>query len=123
MIRASSCSAAALGATGVACWMFLRPRLLDWGATPFLRRAPLPGDDLVPRTTHMSTRAITIDAPPRDVWPWLVQMGQDRTVWPWWQTPFRLLVFEPLHAYMQTGQLQGIKQRVERTVRAASHPR
>jgi hypothetical protein len=28
--------------------------------------------------TMVTTRAITIDAPPDAVWPWLVQMGQDR---------------------------------------------
>jgi hypothetical protein len=27
-----------------------------------------------------------------------------------------VLLFEPLHAYMQTGQLKGIKQRAERLV-------
>jgi hypothetical protein len=41
-------------------------------------------------------------------------IARDRAVWSWWQYPFVLLVYEPLHAYMQTGVLQGIKQRVER---------
>ncbi len=27
---------------------------------------------------HVTTRAVTIAAPPEAVWPWLVQMGQDR---------------------------------------------
>jgi hypothetical protein len=38
----------------------------------------MPGDELVPRPKITSTRAITIDAPPREVWPWLVQIGQGR---------------------------------------------
>jgi hypothetical protein len=29
----------------------------------------------------MATRAITIDAPPEDVWPWIVQMGSGRGGW------------------------------------------
>jgi hypothetical protein len=45
------------------------------GATSAETRAPLPGDDLVPEPMWQSTRAITIDAPPEEVWPWIVQMG------------------------------------------------
>jgi hypothetical protein len=35
----------------------------------------LPGDELVLEPAWQSTRAITIDAPPERVWPWIVQMG------------------------------------------------
>jgi hypothetical protein len=35
----------------------------------------MPGDDLVPGCQYSCTRAITIDAPPDAVWPWLVQVG------------------------------------------------
>lgn len=38
----------------------------------------LPGDDLVPRPRLGTTRAITIQAPAAEIWPWLVQMGQGR---------------------------------------------
>ncbi len=55
-----------------------RPRLLGWGASADERTDPLPGDSLVPRPDHVATRALTIDAPPDRVWPWLVQMGQDK---------------------------------------------
>ena len=48
---------------------------LHWGATPSERTEPLPGDDAFPRAQYRSTRAITIDAPPNAVWPWLVQVG------------------------------------------------
>jgi hypothetical protein len=37
--------------------------------------AALPGDELVRDPMWQSTRAITIDAPSKDVWPWIVQMG------------------------------------------------
>jgi hypothetical protein len=38
----------------------------------------MPGDELVPQPKITSTRAITIDAPPHEVWPWLAQIGQGR---------------------------------------------
>lgn len=49
-----------------------------WGATPAEVAAAMPGDELVPKPKITSTRAITINAAPRDVWPWLVQIGQGR---------------------------------------------
>jgi hypothetical protein len=39
---------------------------------------PLPGDDRTPHPRVQSTRAVTIDAPPEQVWPWLLQMGIGR---------------------------------------------
>ncbi len=41
----------------------------------------MPGDDLVPTAHYRATRAITIDAPPEAVWPWLVQVGCLRAGW------------------------------------------
>ena len=35
----------------------------------------LPGDDLLEDADGVATRAITIDAPPKAVWPWVAQMG------------------------------------------------
>jgi hypothetical protein len=51
---------------------------LRWGATRGEATASLPGDSLLPRARYRSTRAITIDAPPCAVWPWLVQVGCQR---------------------------------------------
>ncbi len=48
---------------------------LCWGATPAEVEAELPGDSLVPNAPFRATRAITINAPPESVWPWLVQVG------------------------------------------------
>ena len=36
---------------------------------------PLPGDEKIPRAIDTLTHGVTIHRPPRDVWPWLVQMG------------------------------------------------
>jgi hypothetical protein len=41
-------------------------------------RAAMPGDDLVPGCQYVMTRAVSIDAPPDAVWPWLVQAGLGR---------------------------------------------
>ena len=49
-----------------------------WGATAEETAEPLPGDDLVPQFLMGYTHAITIQAPPECVWPWLVQLGQGR---------------------------------------------
>ena len=46
-----------------------------WVATADEVGAPMPGDDLIERVAYRATRAITIDASPEAVWPWLVQVG------------------------------------------------
>jgi hypothetical protein len=51
------------------------------GATPAERRRRLAGDDLCAEPQATTTHAITIDAPPQRVWPWLVQMGWGRAQW------------------------------------------
>src|SRR5258707_13305162 len=48
------------------------------GATPAEVADTLPGDALLPHAQFRSTRAITINAPPGAVWPWLVQVGCGR---------------------------------------------
>lgn len=52
-----------------------------WGATDAQVNAPMRGDSMLPNAQFRSTRAITIDAPPCDVWPWLVQVGCGRAGW------------------------------------------
>ncbi len=57
---------------------FLRPRLQRWGATDDEVQRPMLGDGLVHNPTYVTTRAIGIDTAPGDVWPWIVQMGEER---------------------------------------------
>ncbi len=57
---------------------YIQPWFQKWGATDEEIRATLPGDDLVPGSSVVYSRAITINASPSVVWPWLVQIGQDR---------------------------------------------
>ena len=52
-----------------------RPLHLKWGATAAEVASALPGDGRLPHAQFQCTRAITIQAPPGDVWPWLVQAG------------------------------------------------
>ena len=54
---------------------FYRRWHLRWGATAAEATAELPGDALVPAAQYRATRAITIEAPASEVWPWLVQVG------------------------------------------------
>jgi hypothetical protein len=58
--------------------LLIRPWHLRWGATNEELKTPLPGDDLVQHPKLNATHAITIDARVEDVWPWLIQMGQNR---------------------------------------------
>jgi proline iminopeptidase len=62
----------------------VRPRLLRWGALDEEVRQPYPGADLIPGGRRGATMAVTIEAPPSRVWPWLVQMGCDRAGWYSW---------------------------------------
>lgn len=52
-----------------------RNRHQRWGATDDEVAAAMPGDELIDDVAYHATRAITIDAPPSAVWPWLVQVG------------------------------------------------
>lgn len=56
----------------------VRPRIYTWGARDDEVAATVPGDEFVRADTPRTTRAITIDAPVESVWPWLVQIGEDR---------------------------------------------
>lgn len=61
-------------ATAAAVW----PWSHSWGTTPEEWTMALPGDH-APRTPQFEIlHGVTIAAPPSEVWPWLVQIGQDR---------------------------------------------
>jgi hypothetical protein len=58
--------------------LIARRWLLQWHATTDEIAATLPGDELLAHADLTATRAITIEASPSDVWPWIAQMGQGR---------------------------------------------
>ena len=70
---------ASLGALAAAVYVRVaEPWFRRWGATDEEVSASLPVDELVVPGTPTMTRAITVHAPIEGVWPWLVQIGQDR---------------------------------------------
>jgi hypothetical protein len=77
--RCIAANAAALLAlaytTGV---VLLRPWQRDWGSTAAEQAMPLPGDAFAGARERAGDRAIVIDAPADRVWPWLLQLGEDR---------------------------------------------
>jgi hypothetical protein len=71
-------SAAMLILVLVLVWFVYRPWALDWGATDEEIGRAMPGDSIVDAPTFVATRAVTIDAMPAEIWPWLVQLGYRR---------------------------------------------
>jgi len=73
-----SISGASRIAANLLLYPLLRGRRRRWGASEEERALRLPGDELVPNPDWRYDHAISIDAPPSAVWPWLVQLGQGR---------------------------------------------
>jgi hypothetical protein len=76
--KATLAGLAAGVALGIAYDRVLRPWHQHWGMTPDELARSWPGDELVPNATSDATHAITIHAPAPRIWPWIVQIGQDR---------------------------------------------
>ncbi|HET9635204.1 MAG TPA: hypothetical protein VFP26_04670 [Gemmatimonadaceae bacterium] len=62
----------------VALVLALRTWNMEWGTTPAERASMLPGDEFVPVAHYRIDHGISIDAPTEAVWPWVIQIGQDR---------------------------------------------
>lgn len=72
-------------------WSFLSPGIFIIRAAmlPAIRAAAenkwrIEGDDILSDARAQLTHATTINAPPKDVWPWLLQMGCQRAGWYSW---------------------------------------
>ncbi|MCU0309342.1 MAG: hypothetical protein MUE36_00155 [Acidimicrobiales bacterium] len=81
MGRRLTLAAAGLGTGLAATYALLQHLGRTSGSTREERSAPLPGDDIVGRPHLVTDHAVTIDAAPSEVWPWLVQMGWHRAGW------------------------------------------
>ncbi len=69
-------AAVAVVVFGYLTWLW--PWMQSWGATGTEISAALPGDDLVPNANLRSTKGITVQATPAQIYPWLLQIGVDR---------------------------------------------
>ncbi len=56
----------------------LPPLFHTWGATEAELARAYPGDDLLAAPALSWTHAVTVDAPPEAVWPWVAQLGEGR---------------------------------------------
>jgi len=63
---------------GVIYTFWVRAKQLHWGATPAEISRAMPADGIIPDPAFDATRAITIQARPDQIWPWLVQIGYGR---------------------------------------------
>jgi hypothetical protein len=75
--RAAATAALAVAvyaAVAVVIWPLHR----TWGSLPVEHALALPGDAPDRNAAFELQHAVTVNAPPEAVWPWLVQLGQDR---------------------------------------------
>jgi hypothetical protein len=59
-------------------WFTLGRRFAKCMPTPDDLTRTMAGDAIIATPTHSAMDAITIDASPDDIWPWLVQLGYQR---------------------------------------------
>lgn len=59
-------------------WFPIRRWMSRWGSTPSDLTRVMVGDSLLVDPTYSGTTAVTVNAPPEDIWPWLVQIGYQR---------------------------------------------
>lgn len=59
----------------------LTPTMDRWNARDDEIQAVFPGDELLAQPAKLANRAITIQATPEQIYPWLVQIGADKGGW------------------------------------------
>jgi hypothetical protein len=69
---------AALVVLGILAVVVLTPWMDRWGATDVEIVRTFPGDNLVTDPKSIVNHAVTINATPEEIYPWLVQMGADK---------------------------------------------
>jgi len=59
-------------------WFPVRRWMSRWGTTPSDLARVMAGDSLLVDPTYAGTTAVIVNAPPEDIWPWLLQIGYQR---------------------------------------------
>ncbi len=77
-VSIAGCVAALAAGAATAYALVVRPWHLRWGATDEEVARTMPGDEAVANPNYTTTRAITVNARPEHIFPWLVQMGNRR---------------------------------------------
>ena len=75
---ATSAVLAAAFVLAMGYWFIMRPWFFRWGASTADLARSMRGDDAIDGATYSATLAVTIDAAPEHIWPWLLQMGYRR---------------------------------------------
>jgi hypothetical protein len=65
-------------AFSVLYWFPIRRWMNQWGATSSDLARVMAGDSLLADPTYSGTMAVTVNARPEHIWPWLVQIGYQR---------------------------------------------
>lgn len=67
--------------SAAAYFALVAPAMTRFGTVAAERKAAWPGDDWAGQAAGGFTQAVTIQAPPEAVWPWIVQVGYRRAGW------------------------------------------
>jgi hypothetical protein len=67
-----------VGVAGLIYALWVRRWFLRWGSTDEDLVRVMPGDHRLLQPSYSATLAVTVDAAPQQIWPWLVQMGYRR---------------------------------------------
>jgi len=57
---------------------FLKTKYRKWGSTEEELQRKLPGDEMIKNVKGWYNHAITVNTKPANVWPWIVQLGQNK---------------------------------------------
>lgn len=111
--RRKAFTSAAFFTLAAILWIvFQLPWITQWGSTASERTTPMTGDEIVsslprgedrlftPYHAAVYTRSVTVDAAPERIWPWLIQMGQDKGGFYTYDWAERLFL-DPMHNAMQ----------------------
>lgn len=99
-----------IAASAAAYALVIRPWHLGWGSTEEEQKMQIDGDEIKPDAGNIVTHAITINAPPENIWPYLVQIGQGRGGFYSYDTLENLFGLDIHNLYDIRPELQGLKE-------------